>query len=138
MRGRLIYGSPKEIIFFGSNPLGHEIEIDEILFSDAHFSLIDYIDKIKADGFVKIKLKDLQSYGVTKHYFSKFKDDICRTLQRYGGDLRAVTLKGRNGRINVWEFAIFNYDLFMSHLKEKNFELVGWSPIDRHDSSLVE
>jgi hypothetical protein len=138
LRGRLIYGSPKEIIFFGSNPLGHEIEIDEILFSDAHLGLIDYIQPLKAKGFVRVKYSELKKYGVTEHYFKMHRGDICRTLQRYGGEIRTVTLKGKNGRTNVWDFAIFDYDLFRRHLEENHFDLVSCLPIDRHENSLVE
>ena len=70
--------------------------------------------------------------------FPSLKGDICRTMQRYGGDIRTVTLKGKNGRTNVWDFAIFDYDLFRRHLEENHFDLVRCLPIDRHENSLVE
>lgn len=138
LRGRLIYGSPKEIIFFGSNPLGHEIEIDEILFSDAHFGLTDYIQPLKAKGFVRVKYSELKKYGVTEHYFKMHRGDICRTLQRYGGEIRTVTLKGKNGRTNVWEFSIFDFELFERWLERKNFMLISCSSSDRPVDSIIE
>ena len=100
--------------------------------------LIDYIQPLKAKGFVRVKYGELKKYGVTEHYFKKYKGDICRTMQRFGGEIRTVRLKGRNGRTNEWDFAIFDYDLFRRYLEENHFDLDSFLPIDRHENSLVE
>lgn len=124
-RGRMIHGSKKEIIFFGCNSLGEGIEIDEICYDYSHVLPHDQIERIKKIGFVKFSQRELEAFGVTRHKFKAYGDEIIAALEQNGA--QSVTLSTRKHRRQRKDalYLVFNWQHLKASKKKKNIEITG-------------
>lgn len=127
VRGRPIYGSPKEIIFFGFNSLGDAIEIDDIIYDFHHLSIRDHVDDLKSKGYIKLGQTELAKFGTSRHEFDNHFDDIQAFLTSNGAEIVEITTKGSDWKIrNPVPYAVFDQAQLEEHLKFKRHKIVTW------------
>ena len=122
-RGRLIHGTPKEILVYSSMPLGNNVEITSFIDPAPIFprQVIDdeKLTEILKIGFLKDKREDIVlATSLTKGQYRHNKDEIVATLLAAGLVLKKVSYKNRDSKRINYDYFIKDESALMDNLKD--------------------